>query len=159
MVADLQEIAQQRFIAIDGIVAGQERMLTPTPFPLGLIIMGNNPVAVDATCCRILGLEPSSIAHIRAAHERWVGPLAEGEISLDGDATLEQARGLARGFKVGLVRVEKYFEGSRIRAFAGPPPEESCMDYCWGGCPGAIEEAIEILRRISTPEPTPRCAP
>jgi len=24
---------------------------------------------------------------------------------------------------------------------------ESC-DYCWGGCPGALEEAIEILRRF-----------
>lgn len=147
-IADLQEIARQRFIAIDGIVAGQERMLTPTPFPLGLVIMGNNPVAVDATCCRILGLEPSAIAHIRAAHQRGVGPLAEGEIALDGDVTLTEAQGMARGFKVGLVRVEKYFEGSRIRAYAGPPPQESRMEYCWGGCPGAIEEAIEIVRRI-----------
>ena len=27
-----------------------------------------------------------------------------------------------------------------------PPPEPEHTDYCWGGCPGAIEEAIEILR-------------
>src|SRR6185295_1786695 len=33
-----------------------------------------------------------------------------------------------------------------ITAYAGPPPEPERTDYCWGGCPGAIEEAIEILR-------------
>jgi hypothetical protein len=44
------------------------------------------------------------------------------------------------------VRVEKYFEGTKITAYAGPPPEAEHTDYCWGGCPGAIEEAIEVLR-------------
>src|SRR6185295_9607200 len=33
-----------------------------------------------------------------------------------------------------------------ITAYAGPPPDPEMTDYCWGGCPGAIEEAIEILR-------------
>ncbi|RLB65077.1 MAG: hypothetical protein DRI90_02975 [Deltaproteobacteria bacterium] len=27
-----------------------------------------------------------------------------------------------------------------------PEPEHS--DYCWGGCPGAIEEAIEVIRQL-----------
>ena len=61
--------------------------------------------------------------------------------------TLEQARARAAGFEVGLVRVEKYFEGTKITAYAGPPPESERTAYCWGGCPGAMEEAIEILRR------------
>ena len=26
------------------------------------------------------------------------------------------------------------------------PDENEACDYCWGGCPGALEEAIEILR-------------
>jgi hypothetical protein len=60
--------------------------------------------------------------------------------------TLEEAQAMAKGFKVGLVRVEKYFEGTHISAYAGPPPEPERTDYCWGGCPGALEEAIEILR-------------
>ena len=60
--------------------------------------------------------------------------------------TLEEAQARAKGFKVGLVRVEKYFEGTHITAYAGPPPEKELTDYCWGGCPGALEEAIEILR-------------
>src|SRR5207237_6586229 len=84
--------------------------------------------------------------HIRLASERGFGPIDLKEIRLGGDVTLEEARKRAKGFQVGLVRVEKYFEGTAISAYAGPPPEGERTDYCWGGCPGAIEEAIEILR-------------
>ncbi len=62
-----------------------------------------------------------------------------------GDLTLEEAKARARGFRVGLIRVEDYFKGTNIVAHAGPPPSDT-TDYCWGGCPGAMEEAIEIVR-------------
>jgi uncharacterized protein (DUF362 family) len=145
-VADLQYIIQPQFIAIDGIVAGEGRMLTPTPFNLNLIIMGNNQVAFDAVCCAIIGVQAKDVDHIRFAHERGFGPIDLSKIEITGDVTLEQARERAQGFDVGLVRVEKYFEGTTITAYAGPPPDTEHTDYCWGGCPGAIEEAIEMLR-------------
>jgi len=163
-IADLQYIVQPQFIAIDAITAGEGRMLTPIPFPLGLVIMGNNQVAFDSVCSSIIGVEPQSIPHIRMAAERGFGPTELDKIEITGDVTFEQARERAKGFKVGLIRVEKYFEGTHITAYAGAPPADSPMgaplayasanpkptegptDYCWGGCPGAIEEAIEILR-------------
>lgn len=145
-VADLQYIVQPQFIAIDAITAGEGRMLTPSPFDLGLIIMGNNQVAFDSVCCQIIGVDPRSVEHIRLASERGFGPMDPGDIEIAGDVTLEEAKHKAKGFKVGLVRVEKYFEGTNITAYAGSPPEPERTDYCWGGCPGAIEEAIEILR-------------
>jgi len=145
-IADLQYILQPSFIAIDAITAGEGRMLTPIPFDLGLVIMGNSQVAFDAVCCAIIGVDPTTVDHIRLAAERGFGTLDLAEIEISGDVTLEEAQAKARGFKVGLVRVEKYFEGSHITAYAGPPPETEATDYCWGGCPGAIEEAIEILR-------------
>ncbi|WP_437801538.1 DUF362 domain-containing protein [Sorangium sp. So ce693] len=145
-VADLQYIVQPQFIAIDAITAGEGRMLTPSPFDLGLIIMGNNQVAFDSVCCQIIGVDPRSVEHIRLASERGFGPMDLGDIEIAGDVTLEEAKHKAKGFKVGLVRVEKYFEGTNITAYAGSPPEPERTDYCWGGCPGAIEEAIEILR-------------
>ncbi|MBC8175945.1 MAG: DUF362 domain-containing protein, partial [Deltaproteobacteria bacterium] len=46
-IADLQEVIQPKFIAIDGITAGQKMMLTPTPFDMGAIVMGTNSCAVD----------------------------------------------------------------------------------------------------------------
>jgi len=149
-VADLQHVLQPQFIAIDGIVAGQGRMLTPEPFDLGLIVMGNSQPAFDAVCCSIIGVEARDVEHIRLAEEHGFGTIDLAKIKVTGDVTPEEARKRARGFKVGLVRVEKYFEGSRISAYAGPPPEPERTDYCWGGCPGAVEEAIEIIRRFDT---------
>jgi uncharacterized protein (DUF362 family) len=145
-IADLQHIVQPQFIAIDAITAGEGRMLTPTPFPLGMIIMGNSQVAFDAVCCRIIGVDPMSVDHIRLAAEHGFGTTDANAIEITGDVSLEEAQRRAKGFKVGLVRVEKYFEGTHITAYAGPPPEAEHGNYCWGGCPGAIEEAIEILR-------------
>jgi uncharacterized protein (DUF362 family) len=145
-IADLQYIIQPQFIVIDAIIAGQGRMLTPKPFPLNLIIMGNNQVAFDAVCSTIIGVDPKSVEHIRLAEERGFGTTDVGRIRVTGDVTLAQAQARAKGFEVGLIRVEKYFEGTAITAYAGPPPEPERTDYCWGGCPGAIEEAIEILR-------------
>ena len=145
-IADLQYIIQPQFIAIDGIIAGEGRMLTPVPRKLGLVIFGNAQTAFDAVCCNIIGIDPFKVDHLRLAHERGFGPLDLSEIDITGDVTLEEAQRMARGFQVGLIRVEKYFEGTHISAYAGPPPEPERTDYCWGGCPGSIEEAIEILR-------------
>ena len=145
-IADLQYIVQPEFIAIDAIIAGEGRMLTPIPFPMNLIIMGNNQVAFDSVCCRIIGIDPATVEHIDFAAKRGFGPLPLDKIQITGDVTFEEARERGKTFRSGLIRVEKYFEGSAITAYAGPPPEPERTNYCWGGCPGAIEEAIEILR-------------
>lgn len=147
-VADLQYIIQPQFIAIDAITAGEGRMLTPLPYTLNLVVMGTNQVAFDAVCCHIIGVDPLTVDHIRMAHERGFGPVDLSEIEVLGDVTLEEARERARDFRVGLIRVEDYFAGTNIKAYSGPPPEGKPDDYCWGGCPGAMEEAIEILRCI-----------
>ena len=148
-VADLQYIAQPQLIAIDAIEAGQGRMLTPLPFDLGLVLLGNNQVAFDSVCCHILGIDPLAVDHIRLAHERGFGPVDLKKITIGGNVSLAEARERAQGFKRGLIRVEDYFQGTNIQAYAGPPPGED-EDYCWGGCPGALEEAIEILRVIDS---------
>jgi uncharacterized protein (DUF362 family) len=145
-IADLQYIIQPRFLCIDAITAGEGRMLTPIPRKLKLIVMGNNQVAFDAVCCAIIGVDARDVDHIRLTAARGFGTLDLDRIQISGDVSLEEAKQRAKGFKVGLVRVEKYFEGSHITAYAGPPPQEEHTEYCWGGCPGAIEEAIEILR-------------
>ena len=144
-VADLQYIIQPQFIVIDGVIAGEGRMLTPIPFDLKLVVMGNNQMAFDAVCCRIIGLDPLSVPHLRLAYERGFGPVDLSQIDIRGDVSLEDAQRRAHGFRTGLVRVEDYFSGTNVRAYGGRPPSDT-VDYCWGGCPGAIEEAIEILR-------------
>ena len=147
-VVDLQHVIQPRFIACDGIIAGQGPMLTPVPFDLGLIVMGDNQVAFDAVCCAIIGLDPRSVEHIRTAHDHDLGPIDLADITVTGDVSLDEARSRALGFKVGLQRVEEWFERTNISCHAGPPTEAGVPDYCWGGCPGTLLEAISVLRRF-----------
>lgn len=145
-VADLQYIVQPQLIVIDCIIAGEGRMLTPIPRNMNLVIVGNNQCAIDAVGCMILGLDPRSVDHIKFAHERGFGPVDLDKIRLSGDVTLDEAKERARGFQVGLIKIDKYFEGTSISAYAGAPPKDSHDDYCWGGCPGVMEEVIEVLR-------------
>ena len=145
-VLDLQYIVQPQFMAIDCIIAGEGRMLTPIPRNMNLIIMGNNQVAFDSVCCQIIGLDPMTVDHIRLAHEHGFGPTDLRQIKISGDVSLSEAKERATGFQVGLIRVEKYFEGTNISAYAGPPPGHGPDGYCWGGCPGVMEEVIEVLR-------------
>lgn len=147
-VADLQHIIQPQFIAIDAITAGEGRMLTPVPYDLGMVLMGDNQVAFDAVCCHVIGIDPLSVDHIRLAYEQGFGPVDLAEIDIVGDVTLQEAQARAADFQVGLIRIEDYFAGTNIRAYSGPPPQGQAQDYCWGGCPGAMQEAIEILRLI-----------
>jgi uncharacterized protein (DUF362 family) len=147
-VVDLQHVVRPGFIACDGIVAGQGRMLTPVPFDLRLIVMGVNQVAVDAVCCAIIGVDAGLVEHIRVAHERGLGPIELADMRISGDVSLEEARRRARGFEVGLARIEQFFAGTSISCHVGPPSDEAATDYCWGGCPGTLEEAISILRRF-----------
>jgi len=145
-VADLQYIVQPQLVVIDAIIAGEGRMLTPIPRNMNLVIVGNNQCAIDAVCCQIIGLDPRSVEHIRLAHERGFGPIDLDRIRIEGDVTLEEAKARAEGFQVGLVKVDKYFEGTSIQAYSGKPPKDATDDYCWGGCPGVMEEVIEVLR-------------
>jgi uncharacterized protein (DUF362 family) len=147
-VADLQYIVQPQFIAIDAIIAGEGRMLTPIPRNMNLVVMGNNQVAIDSVCCRIIGVDPAEVEHIELAHARGFGPMDMKAIKLSGDVTFDEAKSRAKGFQVGLIRVEKYFEGTNIYAYAGPPPGHGSDGYCWGGCPGVMEEVIEVLRLV-----------
>jgi len=144
-VADLQYIVQPQFIALDAITAGEGRRLTPIPFQLDMVIMGDNQMAFDAVCCHIIGVDPLSVPHLRLAYERGFGPVDIKDINIVGDVSLEDAKRRAKGFRVGLIRVEEYFQGTNIQAYGGAPPSDT-TDYCWGGCPGAMEEAVEIVR-------------
>ena len=87
-IADLQDVIQPGFIAIDAITAGQKMMLTPTPFHLGAIIMGVNPCAVDAVGCHMVHVDPRDVVHLNHAAERGIGPIDLDEIEVVGDYPL-----------------------------------------------------------------------
>jgi uncharacterized protein (DUF362 family) len=146
-IADLQEVIQPRFIAIDAIIAGQRMMLTPTPFPMGAIVMGVNSCAVDTVGCHMVHVDPADLIHLRLAAERGFGPMDLEQIDLSGDYPLEEVQEKTRAFEFCLERIDNYFgKGSNLSCTVGSFPAEHSPDYCWGGCPGALQEAMHIFR-------------
>lgn len=133
-IADLQEVISPGFIAVDAITAGEYCELAPKPFPLGLIIMGVNPVAVDSVCTRIAGLDPGQIEYIRLAADRGYSPIDLDQIDIRGDVTLEDAMKRAHGFRVTPGGVGEFLNGTgSLTAYVGHAPDG--ISYCPGGCP------------------------
>jgi len=146
-IADLQEVIQPKFIAIDGITAGQKTMLTPTPFDLGAIIMGTNSCAVDTVGCHMVHADPKDVVHLKMAAERGFGPMDLDQIEILGDFPLEKVQEKTRDFGFCMERIDEYFKmDPKLSCTVGTFPESHSPDYCWGGCPGALLESMHIFR-------------
>ena len=53
---------------VDGIMGMEGNgPIQGTPKSCGVLIMGNDPVAVDATCCHVMGLNPAKVCYLRQA--------------------------------------------------------------------------------------------
>jgi uncharacterized protein (DUF362 family) len=146
-IADLQAVIQPQFIAIDAIIAGQKMMLTPTPFTMGAIVMGTNSCAVDTVGCHMVNVDPNDLIHLRYASERGFGPMDIDQIEVGGDFPLAEMQEKTKNFQFCLERVDDYFsEAPNLSCTVGAFPEKHSADYCWGGCPGALQEAMHIFR-------------
>jgi uncharacterized protein (DUF362 family) len=142
-IVDLQEVISPGFIAVDGISAGGYSEISSSVFPLHLIVMGVNPVAVDSVCAHIVGLNPEDIGYIRLAAERGIGPRDLSEIHVGGDVSLSKSQHRAKGIELMLDRADGFLNGKgNIRVHLGSPPEGG---YCEGGCPGSLIQTAQIL--------------
>lgn len=85
LVANAQILAP-RLNLIDGIVAMEgQGPVRGTARDIGVIIAGADPVAVDTTCCQIVGFQPLSLCTQMAAKKLGVGVWAPEHIRLLGD--------------------------------------------------------------------------
>jgi uncharacterized protein (DUF362 family) len=67
-ILDINAAARPDFAIIDGIVGMEGNgPLQGTPKPAGVLIFGDDPVAVDATGCRVMGLKPEKVAYLARA--------------------------------------------------------------------------------------------
>ncbi|MCE5307163.1 MAG: DUF362 domain-containing protein [Acidobacteriales bacterium] len=71
---------------VDGIVGMEgDGPIMGDPKAAGVIVMGRNAPAVDATCCRIMGIDPVRIGYLSYASGR-LGPIRESNIRQAGEA-------------------------------------------------------------------------
>ena len=67
-ILDINAAVKPDFAIVDGIVGMEGNgPIQGTPKACGALIFGDDPVAVDATCCRVMGLRPERIKYLAAA--------------------------------------------------------------------------------------------
>ena len=67
-IVELARIFRRSFAIVDGIVGMEGNgPLEGTPKSAGVLVMGDNLAATDATCCRIMGIDPSRIGYLAQA--------------------------------------------------------------------------------------------
>jgi uncharacterized protein (DUF362 family) len=65
-IVDLHAAFPRQFAIVDGIVGMEGNgPIQGTPKPAGVLVAGADPAAVDATCCRIMKIDPFQIQYLR----------------------------------------------------------------------------------------------
>ena len=99
-IVELNRIIRHSFAIVDGIVAMEGNgPIQGTPVPAGVVVMGRDVAAVDATCARLMKLDPLKITYLKDAANLGVeglGAIQESSIEQRG----EQISTLARPFAV-----------------------------------------------------------
>ena len=86
-IADLHAAFPRQFALVDGIVGMDGNgPIQGKAKPVGVLVAGNDPVAVDATCCRIMGINPFQIGYLRLAIGNMEANLSELNIRQTGEA-------------------------------------------------------------------------
>src|SRR5262249_20312613 len=71
---------------IDGLVGMEgDGPLNGPAKPMGVLVMGTDLVAVDATCCRLMRLEPQRVPYLMMGWQKKLGRLAEADIAQLGE--------------------------------------------------------------------------
>jgi uncharacterized protein (DUF362 family) len=84
-ILDINSTVRPDFAIVDGIVGMEGNgPIQGTPKASGVIVAGDDPVAVDATCARIMGLVPERIDYLKRA-ALLLGHMEEKKIEQSGE--------------------------------------------------------------------------
>jgi uncharacterized protein (DUF362 family) len=84
-ILDINATIRPNLAIIDGIVGMQgDGPIMGSPKNAGVLVMGRNPAAVDATAARIMEIDPLKIPYLLAA-SGWIGTVREHNITQRGE--------------------------------------------------------------------------
>ena len=84
-IVDLRSAVPRQFALVDGIVGMEGNgPIQGTSKAAGVLVAGSEPAAVDATCCRIMRIDPSKVGYLRLAAEAGA-QIAESGIRQTGE--------------------------------------------------------------------------
>ena len=85
-VVDINASLPRTITIVDGIDCMEgDGPIMGTLKPMGLVVVGINPTAVDATVCRLMQIDPAQIPYLRLAVGQ-LGPLRDANIEQLGEA-------------------------------------------------------------------------
>ena len=86
MLIDLHHLLKMRLFIMDGVQAMEGNgPRNGTPVKMNCIIISADPIAVDATFCRMVDLDPEFVPTITYGNERGVGNYKTADIEYVGD--------------------------------------------------------------------------
>src|SRR5437660_6518521 len=92
-IVDIAATRMPDLAVVDGIIGMEgDGPLNGTPKPMGVLVMGSDLVAVDATCCRLMQLDADRVAYLVMANRKKLGLLAEGQIQQLGETIASRAQ-------------------------------------------------------------------
>jgi len=84
-ILELNRIFRRSFAIVDGIVGMEGNgPIQGTPKPAGVLVMGSDLPAVDATCCRIMGIDPAKVEYLSLASDN-LGNVEESRVEQRGE--------------------------------------------------------------------------
>ena len=91
-ILDIAAAVRPHLAIVDGIIGMEgDGPIMGTPRRSGMLVMGTNLPAVDATCARLMRIDPWRVGYLAAASGRS-GPIAERNISQRGATIAELAQ-------------------------------------------------------------------
>jgi uncharacterized protein (DUF362 family)/NAD-dependent dihydropyrimidine dehydrogenase PreA subunit len=86
MIVDLNSFVNPRLYIMDGIIAMEGNgPRGGNPKPMNVLLFSTDPVALDATACRMINLNPDFVPTTKIAGEIGIGTFLEEEIEIIGD--------------------------------------------------------------------------
>jgi uncharacterized protein (DUF362 family) len=84
-IIDINATLRPHFAIVDGIVGMEgDGPIMGTPKNAGVLVMGRNLPAVDATCARLMGINPHKIDYLNVA-DNQLGPIKDSQITQRGE--------------------------------------------------------------------------
>jgi uncharacterized protein (DUF362 family) len=95
VIVDINTVIKPVLTVIDGFVGMEGNgPIDGTPVKMDLVIAGKNVVATDATGCRVMGINPYDIPHLRRASEKGLGSI--DDVDVLGEKIVDVAKAFKR---------------------------------------------------------------
>jgi len=86
-ICEINGTVKTHFSVVDGVVGMEGHgPIMGTARKVGVLIMGDNALAVDATSARVMGVDPARVDYLAMAHKVRIGSLRRDDIGIAGEA-------------------------------------------------------------------------